>query len=228
MIEQNKNCWLYKECNHIDCDGHCIRYYKLNYLYEEGLIPLHNRVRIKLFSDKDTKTSDKEVFKYLSEYEADINNHIEKGDNLYIHSTICGNGKTSWALRMAQTYLNNIWTTTPLTCRVLFINVPHFLLALKDSLNNKNEYAEHIKQNVYETDLVIWDDIGNKTATQFESDNLLSIIDARINNGKANIYTSNLSDSEMQQYLGDRLASRIINFSKCVELKGSDKRGIRR
>lgn len=226
MIEENKNCWLYNECNHCDCDCYCVRRYKLNYLYEEGLIPLHNRLKIKLFSDKNELTSDKKVFKYLTEYKANIETHVDNGDNLYIYSTNCGNGKTSWALKMVQSYLDNIWFKSELKCRVLFINVPHFLLALKDNLNDKNEYAEHIKKNVYEADLVIWDDIGNKTATQFESDNLLSIIDSRLNRGKSNIYTSNLNNKEMAQYLGDRLTSRIINSSKCIEFKGADKRGL--
>lgn len=226
MIEENKNCWLYNECNHCDCDHHCIRRYKLNYLYEEGLVPLHNRVRLKLFSDKNEETSDKEVFKYLSKYENNIEAHINNGDNLYIYSNNCGNGKTSWSLRMIQAYLNKIWFKSDLSCKVLFINVPHFLLALKDNISNKNDYVEHIKENVYKADLVVWDDIGNKTATQFEADNLLSIIDSRMNSSKANIYTSNLTNKEMAQYLGDRLSSRIINYSKCIELKGADKRGL--
>ena len=56
---------------------------------------------------------------------------------------------------------------------------------------------------------------------------ILSIIDSRISAGKSNIYTTNLVDSELVKSLGDRLYSRIVNYSNYViELKGKDKRGL--
>ena len=226
MIEENKNCWLVDKCNHIDCDRTCIKRLKLNYLYEEALIPLNKRASIPLYLDKDE--SDKDAFLFLKEWERDIEYHIDNGDNLYIHSTICGNGKSSWALKLVQAYLNKIWFYTPLRCKVLFINVPQFLIAIKNNITENDEYAQHIKENVLKADLVVWDDIGNKAITQFESDNLLSIIDSRMNKGKSNIYTSNLNNDEIHQALGDRLTSRIINSSYDVEFKGADKRGLKK
>ena len=56
---------------------------------------------------------------------------------------------------------------------------------------------------------------------------LLSIIDARLNNNKSNIYTSNLDREDLHSFLGDRLYSRIYNYSTCIEFVGKDKRGIR-
>lgn len=57
-------------------------------------------------------------------------------------------------------------------------------------------------------------------------ENLLSIINTRLNNGKSNIYTSNLSGDELQEKIGDRLYSRIINLSEDIEFFSFDKRGI--
>ena len=225
MIKENENCWLFENCNHIDCDSFCIKRFKLNYLYEEALIPLNRRASTPLYLDKDE--SDKEAFLVLKEFEKEIVSFIQKGENIYIHSTICGNGKSSWALRLIQSYFNKIWFKSELKCKALFINVPQFLLAIKDNISNNNEYAEHIKENVYNADLIVWDDIGNKTITQFESDNLLSIIDSRMNKGKSNIYTSNLSNDKLHEALGDRLSSRIINSSYDIEFKGADKRGLK-
>lgn len=225
MIKENENCWLLESCNHIDCNSFCLKRFKLNYLFEEALIPLNKRYLIPLYLDKNE--CDKEAFLLLKEFEKNIISFVNNGENIYIHSTICGNGKSSWALRLVQSYFNKIWFKCSLKCKALFINVPQFLLAIKDNISNINEYAEHIKENVYEADLIIWDDIGNKTITQFESDNLLSIIDSRMNKGKANIYTSNLSNEELHEALGDRLSSRIINSSYDIEFKGADKRGLK-
>ena len=123
-----------------------------------------------------------------------------------------------------QSYFNRIWATSDLVCKGLFINVPRYLLAIKDDINNKNDYANYIKNNVYGADIVIWDDIGTKVATSFEHENLLSIIDYRILNGKSNIYTSNISCNELKEIVGDRLYSRIINNSDTIEFHGKDKR----
>ena len=225
MIEENKNCWLLDKCNHVDCDSFCLKRFKLNYLFEEALIPLNRRLPIPLYLDKDG--SDKEEFLLLKEFEQDIISFVNKGKNIYIHSIVYGNGKSSWALRLIQSYFNKIWPNCELRCKALFINVPQFLLAIKDNITNNNEYAEHIKENVYNADLVVWDDIGNKAITQFEADNLLAIIDSRMNKGKSNIYTSNLNDVEIHEALGDRLSSRIINSSYNIEFKGADKRGLK-
>lgn len=226
MSENIKTCWLYNNCNHIDCDGFCIRKYKLNYLYEEAFIPFNRRITTALYLDKDK--SDLEAFTLLKEFENNILNFVNNGENIYIHSINAGNGKTSWALRLIQSYFNKIWFNTELKCKALFISVPQFLLALKENISDKNDYIKHIKENVLLADIVVWDDIGNKNITQFEADNLLSIIDARMNSGKSNIYTSNLNNEEIHQSLGDRLASRIINSSYDIEFKGADKRGLGR
>jgi DNA replication protein DnaC len=45
-----------------------------------------------------------------------------------------------------------------------------------------------------------------------------------MDNGKSNIFTSNLGNKELTNALGERLASRICNKSIDIELHGTDKR----
>ena len=127
---------------------------------------------------------------------------------------------------MIQAYFNKIWIKTDLTCKALFINVPRFLLALKDNISDKNDYVQHIKDNVLICDLVVWDEVGLKNLTSFEHENILSLINARLDLGKANIYTSNLNLNELHESLGDRLYSRIVNYSENITLHGADKRAL--
>ena len=224
MTEENKDCWLAGQCNHCDCDRFCLRRYKLDYLYNEANVPLKQRWRVSLRPDRDN--TDRSQFVELKKIEDGIEGFIERGENLYIHSTVCGNGKTSWALRLVQAHLNSIWFNSDLSCRALFIHVPTFLLAIKENISNRLDYVQHIKDNMLTADIVVWDDIGNKSSTQFESDTLLSMIDGRLSLGKSNVFTSNLNSGEMHECLGDRLTSRIINKSIDIELKGMDKRGL--
>lgn len=224
MIEENKNCWLTENCSRVDCDGFCLRRFKLDYLYNQSLLSVSQRKRVNFVLDKDE--SDKENFEYLSYIDANILGFINHGGSLLITSPITGNGKTAWSVRMIQSYFDKIWLKTELSCKALFINVPRYLLAIKDNISEKSDYVQHIKQNVLDADLVVWDEVGTKGLTQFEHENILNIINARVDAGKANIYTSNLNNEELREALGDRLYSRVVTMSEVVTLEGADKRSL--
>jgi DNA replication protein DnaC len=225
MIYSVEDCWLYNNCNHVMCQNEiCIRKRKMAELYDKSLLSYSQRFRQALHVDVDG--TDYNEFKQLSEIEKDIVNRVKRGNNLYLHSTNCGNGKTSWSIRFIQSYFNKIWPKASFDCHALFINVPTFLQELKNSFNVQNEYIDKIKDNIFKADLVVFDDIAAKSGTEFEISQLLSYIDRRLSLGKANIYTSNLGFRDLQAALGERLASRVCQASTEIELHGGDKRSL--
>lgn len=226
MIEENASCWLTNQCNHKDCDTFCLRRFKLDYLYNQALVSVEQRQRVDLKLDYDL--TDKQAFDFLKNVESSIVGFVNAGKNLYLWSNMTGNGKTAWSLRLLQAYLNSVWPKSDLKCKALFINVPKFFLALKDNISEKSEYIAQIKANVLDADLVIWDEVALKTLTQFEMENLLSLINNRLDYGKSNIYTSNISPNDLLNLVGDRLYSRIINMSEVIEFKGADKRFLKK
>ena len=216
-------CFLREVCSGKDCNkDFCLRKYKMDSLYSAALMTESQKKHITLRVDEDG--TDLEQFKQLAAIEQNILSFVNEGKNLYLHSANCGNGKSSWSLRLAEAYFNKIWVRTEVKCRVLFISVPRFLLALKDAISSKNAYVDYIKDNVLEADLVIWDDIAAKMGSEFELTHLLNIIDNRLALGKSNIYTSNLNRQQLYTALGERLTSRIANMSTDIELFGADKR----
>lgn len=217
----SNNCIKWKN-NTCDGDSFCQRKYKLDFLFDRSLLAIKQREHVDLYLDRDG--CDKEAFTTLKSIEKNVLNFVQEGKNLYIHSTISGNGKSSWAVRLLQSYFNKIWASTDLDCRGLFVHIPRYLLSIKDAISEKNEYASHIKENILNADLVVFDEIGTKSITTFECENLLNIISARIDSGKSNVYTSNLTPSDLREKLGDRLYSRIVNLSTDIELFGRDKR----
>lgn len=226
MILSN-DCYIKHNCGKFkrgECaiDTYCTRLFKLNYLYDNSLLSNKQRVHQDIYIDSDG--TDSIAFQHLKEIQNNIVSFVNDGNNIYLYSSICGNGKTSWSIRMMQAYFNNIWHSTDLRCRGLFINVPRFLLALKSSISEQSDYIDLIKDNIETADIVIWDDIATKSATEFEHENLLSMIDNRLNNNKCNIFTSNLNPVQLKSQLGDRLTSRIVNLSLNIELRGKDKR----
>ena len=218
-----EKCFLYDRCNHKDCDkDFCLRKYKMDSLYSAALMTESQKQHTILNVDADG--TDLEQFKQLSAIEQNVMNFVNEGKNLYLHSANCGNGKSSWSIRIIEAYFNKIWARSEAKCRVLFISVPRFLLALKDNISTPSSYVEYIKNNVFDADLVVWDDIAAKMGSEFELTHLLNIIDNRISAGKSNIYTSNLNKQQLYAALGDRLTSRIANMSTDIELFGTDKR----
>ncbi len=217
------DCPYKTKCNGKDCaSDFCLRRVKLDYLFDNAMIPESQRGSVALFTDGNG--TDLKEFEALADIAKDIETFVQSGRSLYLHSSICGNGKTSWAIKLLKSYLYKTWAQGELTCRALFISVPRFLLALKDSISNKNEYADHILKYVLTADIVVWDDIAAKVGSEFEVNHLLSLLDNRISQGKCNIYTSNLDNKHMYEALGERIASRICNFSLDIELHGQDKR----
>ena len=220
MVE---NCPYKAKCNGVDCDkDFCMRKYRLDCLYDYSLLTEKQRQVGKLFTDKDG--TDLAEFQKLAELEKNMDKFVEAGANLYLHSYNCGNGKTSWSIRLLIGYFNRIWFKSNFGCQAMFISVPRYLLGLKENISGHNEYAETINKYVLDADLIVWDDIATKMGTEFELNHLLNIINTRMDNGKANIFTSNLGAKELETSLGERLASRIYNKSIDIELHGADKR----
>ena len=229
MIDTDQ-CFLHDVCKIYqkgECHPHefCLKLFKTDALYNAGLFTTQQRTHQTLYTDQDG--TDRDQFGQLKYIEKNVEQFVSEGSNLYLYSPHCGNGKTSWALRIAQSFVNRIWHKTDIRCRLLFISVPRFFTMIKDNIRTPSEYVKHIKDNVYDCDLVIWDDIGTKIGTEFEIENLLTILDYRISNHKSNIFTSNMSPEDLNVRVGERLYSRIVNTSYNIQLMGKDKRGMK-
>jgi hypothetical protein len=98
-----KNNCKQLHCN--DVNG-CMIIFKLNTLFDQALISDVERQNRELWIDRDG--TDRDEFIQLKQIQDNIVNFINEGKNLYIHSNQSGNGKTSWALRLAQSYIKKI------------------------------------------------------------------------------------------------------------------------
>lgn len=226
-------CIYKSSCKKKDCDiwqditnNFCMRYFKIDKILDNAMLSPKQRKDIKLVLDSDK--SDYNSYATLNKFKEGIMNNIEDNVNLYIYSEITGNGKTSWAIKLLTEYVKKNWINIQINSRpVLFINVPQYLLELKLNIRSQSEYVQIVQDNFLKADLIVWDDIGTKTASDFELEYLLSMIDNRQRlERKVDIYTSNIIPTELQKYVGDRLASRILNTSQLIEFKGQDKRGL--
>lgn len=223
-----EKCWFKAVCKYSDksyCKEHlCPLHHKMSYLCYYSLLSEKDKYPISLIPDADGTDLDK--FIQLKEIQKNIFNFVNKGQNLLLYSANTGNGKTAWAKKLLLSYLNSIVLTSDYIPRCLFISVPKFLNELKENINKPSDYITYIKENINTVDLIIWDEIGVKNLSPWEHDLLFSYINNRIENGKSNIYTSNLVPEQLKQILGDRIYSRIIQLSTLIQFNGKDKRAL--
>lgn len=220
----NKDCvWFNHVCefyNSTTCNHYCIRFMEMFALCKLSNIPKKNWKPISLYAINE----DKNAFNQLVNIKTNILNFVKGGGNLYLYSENTGNGKTSWAIRLALAYCSKIWSGNGFRRRVLFLSVPQFLFKHKETIAEFDRDFNELKSDINKCDLVIWDDIGVSPLTTYEHQILLSYVDSRILNGKSNIFTGNINEQELQKYLGLRLASRVWNTSTQIHFKEPDKR----
>lgn len=206
--------------NSQECNNACIRYLEMSNLLNSSNLPKKLKAPVKLLAD----SCDIEAFTKLAKIKSNIENLVVQGTNIYIYSQNCGNGKTSWAVKLLLKYFDCIWNGNGFRQRGLFIHVPSLLLnskifdqkVISDELTN-------LKQLCYSVDLVVWDDIATNEASAYEQNILISLLDYRQNNGLANIFTSNISPEQLEGVAGKRLSSRLCRGIK-INIKGKDKR----
>lgn len=216
--KRNTDCWYAQVC-HNDCPG-CIRYLEMQHLFQSSGIPNSRK-----FPDKLKPSAiDIDAFNLLADIKSNIQQFVERGCNLFIGSLHTGNGKTSWAIKLMLRYFDSVWAGNGLRVRGLFIHVPTILNQLKDFNNPLDvSFIELLKT----CDLVIFDDIAGTELSKYDYNQLLPIIEARIEGNKSCIFTSNCIDiNSLSQMVGFKLSSRILgNKTTLIILKGADYRG---
>lgn len=216
-FKRNSKCWYNEVCNLQSCNS-CLRYEEMSYLMDSSGIPEARQLPTELIPD----SKDYESFIQLKEIKNNIVRFVNGGNNLFICSNNCGNGKTSWALKLMLRYFDQIWSGNGFRVRGLFVHVPTLLFQLK---NFEKPLSTEYKHNLIETDLVIFDDISESNISSYDYSNLLTIIDGRLLYNKSCIFTSNQTQKkDLEDILGVRLASRIYNESMIIELVGKDRR----
>lgn len=214
---RNSDCWYINSCED-DCSK-CVVYPQMKWQFDNSGLPKSKYMPIKL----SPQPNDRRAFERLADIRENIEEFVEQGKNLYICGEIPGNGKTSWAIKMLQTYFHYVAEGNMFEVKGMFVSVPDLLLKLKDFSNPlKNEYKENLKS----CDLLVLDDIAVTGLSQYDYLQLFTLIDSRMLSGKSIIFTSNVIDMrKLEEVIGERLASRVFGNSIVIEIKGGDMRG---
>ena len=179
-------------------------------------VPTAMRGELKLLGAKDKKK-----YEYLATVKQNIEDFIKQGCSLYIYSRYPGNGKTSWAIKLLNEHIKNVCESNNNNDLVgLFVNVDELIVTQVKPLKINQYYLDLCKT----VDLLVLDDIGCSKITVLEEQILRTIINTRLLNGKATIYTSTAIDDNLVDNIGLRLANMVLDASTIVELTNTPQR----
>ena len=158
----------------------------------------------------DIYTKDKNrypVIKWIKEFIENTNKGTSS-KGLYLNGSF-GCGKTYLLSAMLNEIAKN-------GTKVAIIYYPEFLRSLKESFNDSDEYS-HKFNYIKKIDMLLLDDIGAETVTEWSRDEVLgTILQYRMEEKLPTFFTSNLTIDELEQHLAvtnkevDNLKARRI------------------
>lgn len=128
-----------------------------------------------------------------------------------------GVGKTHLSLAIANRVIDRGFD-------VYYESIHKIMDALQKEHFSRDRVEESISDRLYESDLLVIDDLGAEFSTQFTVAALYNIVNTRLNASRPMIINTNLTIAELEERYSQRVASRIIGSSERVLLIGSDMR----
>lgn len=219
------NCWYKNKCgkyNTEQCTYYCDRYFRLKHLADYSLLTQKQQHPIPLSPyERDVKT-----FSQLAHIRDNVDEFVQDGQCLLIHSKNTGNGKTTWATKLLMQYLQSImWDVDCTKPHAIFVSASEYLYLCKQTFNgDKSDKLDYLNYWIPRVELVVWDDIIPENKSNYDNTMLFMQIDRRLNNGLSNIFTANGSKEWLKEFLPPRLYSRVVLNSQCYEIFGMDDR----
>jgi DNA replication protein DnaC len=196
---------------------------KLNELFEKSGLPK------KYFEPQVLveREADKECWEWLEDVRANIVEEVRNGLSIVIASTTVGNGKTSWAVRLLQRYLAETALDGRIVEKGMFVVSAQLLTEFGDYnyFQTMQEFLERFER-LKTCELLVIDEIGGGSLNRASYPYLYDLVNYRVDNNLSTIYTTNYTDDEIIELLGQRLYSRIYDTSVVLEFEASNVRGL--
>lgn len=106
----------------------------------------------------------------------------------------------------------------------MFVVVPELLARIRTSYRTGDGKAEAVIETAKNAQLLILDDLGAEKASEWVKEQLYMLVNYRYEHMLPTIVTTNCSGAELEQELGRRTLSRLVEMTKPVNIHASDYR----
>ena len=199
---------------------HCFKQRIIDEMYQQS--NLREILKAENFSTLSYKYYDQENMKKMQVAIETCKKFTENFDKTFENILLCGTvgiGKTFLSNCIAKEILDQGHSVLYLSAFQLFD-----LMAKNSFSGNAPKEDSVAKQypHIFESDLLIIDDLGTELANSFTVAGFFLVINERILRRKSTLISTNLSTGELTNNYTERTASRIITNYTMLKLSGSD------
>lgn len=158
----------------------------------------------------------KKIYKECKKFTLDFE---KTKDNLLFYGGT-GLGKTFLCNCIAKELIDDGYTVLYQTAFKMFEVISNYKFKYRDENDNNKDHYDML----FETDLLIIDDLGTESNNSFTKTELFNIINSRLIAGKNTLISTNLSIDKIGNHYSDRIVSRILNNYIGCKFYGKDLR----
>jgi DNA replication protein DnaC len=221
MLQMQYRCPDCKDTGYIDNEKcHCLKQRIIDEMYQQS--NLREILKAENFSTLSYRYYDAENMEKMQIAIETCKNFAENFDKTFENILLCGTvgiGKTFLSNCIAKEVLDKGHSVLYLSAFQLFD-----LMAKNSFSGNAPKESSVAKQypHIFESDLLIIDDLGTELANSFTMTGFFLVINERILRKKSTLISTNLSPEEILTTYTERCASRIISNYTMLKLSGSD------
>lgn len=229
----------YKECSDCIAKAWCKRYKgeapvpdtpawcnpKYRLYKALGLSNIPNRYKEANIYSYKADESNQHIASELKPYLLNITETVNEGKNFLFYGVVPGTGKTFHGTML----LNQYTYKNCLTSKFDFENPLAYFANYADLMDelryNKNDHElDLIVNKVKAVPLLLLDDIGSGTTSDFTNEQTYLILNYRYNNNLSTVFSTNLRLPDLIRALNPRIVSRMRTNCVEIEFNGKDRR----
>ena len=154
----------------------------------------------------------------LRAFVREIDANLDAGRGLWLTGGF-GTGKTALAMIVSRAAIDAGRAVASYSC-------PRLLGMLRDSIDNGVGGVVELLDQLTAVDLLHIDDLGAEHRTEWVLEQLYSIVNARYQDERSTLITSNLDDDKLSEQLGERIVSRLEGSCMRLPFYGTDARRV--
>jgi DNA replication protein DnaC len=150
-------------------------------------------------------------------YLRNLDQRLDEGRGLWLYGDV-GTGKTTLAMLVSKTALEAGRS-------VAIYSLPRLLAEIRDTYEegSRHSYTD-LLDRLAEVDLLHVDDVGTEKTSPWVLEQLYAIVNARYEEQKSIVLTTNLDREELAEQINPRTVSRLEEMCEELPLFGSDHR----
>ena len=157
------------------------------------------------------------IVRQVRGYVRKIDEHLQAGEGLWLFGDV-GTGKTSLAMLVSQHAIDAGHS-------VAIYSLPRLLAEIRDTYEDDAEHSYvQLLDRLASVDLLHIDDVGAERTSPWVLEQLYAIVNARYEEERAVLITTNLERDALAEQITERTVSRLEEMCEILPLFGEDQR----